>query len=293
MRLHRTLFYFLLVVFVTGIFVASSVEFSTVASRIATGLISGALVGLLSSLVNYYYAWQSFIGGIYDNVFELYTDLQHEVIDAKSVVEQIENSDQQTAVSWLTSLARRIDKYEDEKNPKDTKYTKYRVKFDYSKFAPLFPFSKTGEALESLRTQVSNLGMILSYKEIARLSACLEKGHFPNKEMEEETIGDRDEFYNFIVQNMYKWRDYTACMMRELCINIVKMQSTIRPFILGKDYKELPNILCGMKDKCLKGLPVRNPLDEASDREENEKTSAIAVISDLEVLSQMLIKSRN
>lgn len=267
MRLYKTLFYFLLLVFVTGIVVAIRVEFSTVASRIATGLISGAMVGLLSSLVNYYYAWQSFIGGIYDSAFELSNELQHEVIEAKDTIEIIEKEDKQMAISWLISLARRIEKYEDEKNPKNTKYTQYRVKFDYSKYAPMFPFGKTKRALDALNNQAGNLLKITSYKEMSRLSLCLEEGHFSSEEEELETIGDRDEFYKFIVQNMYDWRDYTACMIRELCYNVKGLQTTIRPYILGKDYKELPNILFGMKNITLKDLPERNPLYKAPDEE--------------------------
>ena len=90
-----------------------------------------------------------------------------------------------------------------------------------------------------------------------------------------ETIGDREEFYAHIKQNMVDWRDYTACMMREVCNNIQCLQNSIRPFILGEDYKELPNILFGLKNKFLENLPVRNPLYEKMKKEEDEDAEKV------------------
>lgn len=272
MRLHRTLFYLMIAVFVVGVIVACTVEFSTVPSRIATGLISGAMVGMLSSLVNYYYAWQTYIGGIYDSTFELFSELEHEMIDARDTVEHIEEGDQQNAILWLTSMARITGKFDDEKNPRHTRYRKYIAKFNCAQFAPLFPFGKTKDALEQLSFQMLDLGKITTYRDMCRLSLCLEEGHFASEEEEQETIGDREEFYDFIVQNMIDWRDYTACMMRDLCNNIKGLQTSIRPFILGKDYKDLPSMLLGLKEKHLENLPVRNPLCEKKEEKENENT---------------------
>lgn len=56
MRLHRALFYFLLAIFIAGILLAVFVDPSKVMSRVATGLVTGAFVGLLSTVVNYAYA---------------------------------------------------------------------------------------------------------------------------------------------------------------------------------------------------------------------------------------------
>ena len=56
MRLHRALFYILLAIFIAGIFLAVFVDPSKVMSRVATGLVTGAFVGLLSTVVNYAYA---------------------------------------------------------------------------------------------------------------------------------------------------------------------------------------------------------------------------------------------
>ncbi len=269
MRLHRTLFYFMLAVFVVGVIVACTVEFSTVSSRIATGLISGAMVGLLSSLVNYHYAWQTYISGIYDSTFELFSELEHEMIDARDTVEHIEEGDRQNAILWLTSMARRTEKYDDEKNPSHTRYTKYMAKFNCFQYAPLFPFGKTKDALQRLTIQVGKLGKITTYRVMCRLSFCLEEGHFANEEDEREAIGDRDKFYEYIKQSMVDWRDYTACMMRELCYNIKGLQTSIRPFLLEEDYKELPKMLFGLKNDYLKNLPVRNPLYEKKVKKED------------------------
>lgn len=56
MRLHRALFYFLLAIFIAGILLAVFVDPSKVMSRVATGLVTGSFVGLLSTVVNYAYA---------------------------------------------------------------------------------------------------------------------------------------------------------------------------------------------------------------------------------------------
>ena len=56
MRLHRALFYFLLAIFIAGILLAVFVDPSKVMSRVATGFVTGAFVGLLSTVVNYAYA---------------------------------------------------------------------------------------------------------------------------------------------------------------------------------------------------------------------------------------------
>ena len=62
MRLNRTLFYIMLGVFIAGVLMAVFIKPENVAmSRIATGLITGSFIGLVSSIVNYVYAWQKFM----------------------------------------------------------------------------------------------------------------------------------------------------------------------------------------------------------------------------------------
>jgi hypothetical protein len=273
----------MLAIFVAGIIIACVVDFSTVPSRIATGLISGAMVGMLSSLVNYYYAWQSYIGGIYDSTFELFSELGHEVNEAKTTVKMVDNSSQQSAVSWLVYLSKKMDESEKEGTSKYHDYTKYRLKFNSDQYTSFFSLSKTKSALDMLKFQVEKLGLISSYRFLCHLAVNLEVGHFPNKEMELETIGDRDEFYEYIKQGMIDWRDYTACMMRELCNNIQSLQDTIKPFILGKDYKELPNILFGLKDKYLENLPDRNPLYEKKEEADDDENVEIEDAEDSQV----------
>lgn len=262
MRVHKTLFYLMLLVFVAGIIVASIVEFSTVPSRIATGLISGALVGLLSTLVNYLYSWQSFFKGVFDNIFALFKELENELTEAQSNVELVNTLDKQTIINMAKPPA--IEEL-NSKKLRERKYDDYRLKFDHSSYVPFFRSSnKTKAVLDELFYLVHDLGKIETYSIMKEMFVCLQEGHFSSEEEEKLCVGDdRDAFFDNILQSINDWRDYTGYMIRKLCATTLKLQHSLKPFILGEDYKELPLIMNAMAEGYLKGVPNRNPMDDA------------------------------
>lgn len=219
MRLHRALFYILLTIFVAGMLMAIFVDPSKVMSRIATGLITGSFVGLISTIVNYSY--------LIDSAKPFTED------DAKKLHEN------------------------------QHKFDKYRIKLDDAPYAPLFFSKDTVSVLDKLYNFThSNVFMIFSYSSLKDSFVCLQEGHFMDEEEERIAIGNKDDFFDYIVQNMYNWRDYTAHCQRRLVDILVAIQQSLKPFNVGKGYDEIPKMLSDLVAMDLKDIPNRNPMDE-------------------------------
>lgn len=74
------------------------------------------------------------------------------------------------------------------------------------------------------------------------------------------------------MQNMYNWRDYTGHCMRPLGDILVAVQQSLKPFDIGKDFKEMPKMLCDLAARYLKDIPDRDPVEEGiKEMEEEEK----------------------
>lgn len=260
MRLHRALFYILLAIFIAGILLAVFVDPSKVMSRIATGLITGSFVGLLSSVVNYAYAWQKYISELFSHAFELFDDLEEELIKARMEVDRVESFSKES----LIKSAKGNTPEDIEKREKEIyKYDKYRVVFDDTPYAPLFFSKKTVAALDDLNRFVSfDLRAISMFKAPKDMFVCLQDGHFSSKEEEEICIGDRDEFFDFIVQRIYDWRDHTAHCMRRLGTLLVAVQDSLKPFNIAEEHRMTPKIVSDLAARQLKDIPDRNPMDE-------------------------------
>ena len=125
-------------------------------------------------------------------------------------------------------------------------------------------------ALDDLnRFVVFELKAISMFKAPKDMFVCLQEGHFSSKEEEEICIGDRDEFFDFIVQHIYDWRDYTAHCMRRLGSLLVAVQTSLKPFNIAEEHRMTPKIVSDLATRQLKGIPDRNPMDEmAKDMEE-------------------------
>ena len=263
MRLNRTLFYIMLCVFVAGVTMAVFIKPENVAmSRIATGLITGSFIGLVSSIVNYVYAWQKFMTEIFNSADSLSDDLAYDLIRSQSKIDDIEKHDKQfiidTSISY--SKAEKLDlKYTNER-----RYDKYRLKFETSQYAPLFFRKKTLNILDELERLINQLGMIVSYSRAEYNLALLRVEHLSIEE-EKLIIGDRDSFYDDQIQQIYNWRDYTAHCMRRLTVLMEKLQKSLKPISLGEEYSEITNLLASSTDRILKNIPDRNPLEEVDD----------------------------
>ena len=155
------------------------------------------------------------------------------------------------------------DKDDDSFDANMQKYDKYRAMFDYSSYVSLFFRKRTTNCLDGLDRFAMGLRMIHMYCSTGDLFVCLQEGHFSSKEEEAIAIGDRDEFFDYIVQSTYDWRDYTAHCMRQLAIQIDALYQSIKPFSIGNDYKGVSEIISYYSDYALKDLPDRNPMDEA------------------------------
>lgn len=263
MRLNRTLFYIMLGVFIAGVLMAVLIKPENVAmSRIATGLITGSFIGLVSSIVNYVYAWQKFMTEIFNSADTLSDDLAYDIIRSQSKIDDIEKYDKHfiidTSISY--SKAEKLDlKYTNER-----RYDKYRLMFESSQYVPLFFRKKTLNVLDELERLINQLGMIVSYSRSEYTLALLKLDHL-TKEEEELVIGDRDSFYDHQIQRIYNWRDYTAHCMRRLTVLMEKLQKSLNPISLGEEYSVIPKLLASSTDRILKNIPDRNPLGEVDD----------------------------
>lgn len=260
MRLHRTLFYILLGVFLAGIIVVSIVDTNSVYSRIATGLITGSFVALVSSVVNYAYAWKQFFSKYMENAMILQTDLFKELTRARMKIKDIEETDKDTLIKRARQMT---DKDDDSFDANMQKYDKYRAMFDYSPYVSLFFRKRTTNCLDEIERFAMGLGMIQMYCSTGDLFVCLQEGHFSSKEEEAIAIGDRDDFFDYLVQSNYDWRDYTAHCMRQLASQINALYQSLKPFSVGKDYKGVAEMISQSSEYALKDLPDRNPRDEA------------------------------
>lgn len=260
MRLHRALFYILLTIFVAGMLMAIFVDPSKVMSRIATGLITGSFVGLISTIVNYSYAWQTYFRNLYNSIFEFYEDLGNELIHAKVEVSYIESFSKQ----YLIDSAKPFTEDDAKKlHENQHKFDKYRIKLDDAPYAPLFFSKDTVSVLDELYNFThSNVFMIFSYSSLKDSFVCLQECHFMDEEEERIAIGNKDDFFDYIVQNMYNWRDYTAHCQRRLVDILVAIQQSLKPFNVGKGYDEIPKMLSDLVAMDLKDIPNRNPMDE-------------------------------
>ena len=272
MRLHRTLFYIMLLFFVASVLMAVFIEPLSVMSRVATGLITGSFVALVSSVVNYVYAWQQFMNKYFENAMQLYHELENDLIQSEVKIEYFNKNDKQ----FLIDNAPQHTMEELEKEfRKDRRYEKYRVMFDYAPYASLFFRKRTLAVLDKIDRYVSGLGMIPSLGRTSTLLVGLQEGHFSSKEEEEIAIGDRDSFFDYIVQSATDWRDYTAYCMRQLVSLLSKLQKSLRPLDVSEDYRELPKILSVMAESHLKDLPDRNPVKEHVDDFEKEMDACL------------------
>lgn len=50
--------------------------------------------------------------------------------------------------------------------------------------------------------------------------------------------------------------------MRQLGNLLVAVQRSLRPLGIGKDFKEMPEMLCALAAEYLKDIPDRNPVEE-------------------------------
>ena len=272
MRLHRTLFYLLLIIFVLSILMVVFIDPSCVMSGIATGLITGSFVALVSSVVNYVYAWQQFMNKYFENAMQLYHELENDLIQSEVKIEYFNKNDKQFLID--NAPQHTIEELEKEFQ-KDRRYEKYRVMFDYAPYASLFFRKRTLVILEKIDKYVFGLGMIPSFGRTSTLLVGLQEGHFSSKEEEEIVIGDKDTFFDYIVQSATDWRDYTAYCMRQLVSLLSELQKSLRPLDVSEDYRELPKILSIMAESHLKGLPDRNPVKEQVDGFEKEMDACL------------------
>lgn len=263
MRLHRTLFYIMLGVFMAGVTMAVFIKPENVAmSRIATGLITGSFIGLVSSIVNYVYAWQKFMTDIFNNADKLSSDLDYELIRSLSKIDDIEKNGKQFIINTSLPYSKALKL--DSKYTNERRYDKYRLMFETSQYAPLFFRKKTLNVLDELEGLIDQLGMIVSYSRAEYNLALLGAEHLSIEE-EKLLIGDRDSFYDFQVRRIYNWRDYTAHCMRRLTVLMEKLQKSLKPIILGEEYSVIPELLASSTDRILKNIPDRNPLEEVGD----------------------------
>lgn len=253
------MFYILLSMLIVGILGVVLTNKDSVFSSIGVGLMTGAIVGLVSSVVNYVDAWQGFINTFFERLYDLHSELHHELIRSKMKIEEIETTDKQKLIDQAKPL-----KKEDvaQFNEEWHRYDKYRLLFDSSTYASLFFRKSTQSCLDELEMYARKLSEIAVYSRTGDMFVGFQEGHFSSKEEEEFFLGDRDEFYEHVIQSNYKWRDFTAYCLRLLPELMSALQQSIKPFTVGEEFKEMPQILNEMNKEILKDLPARNPLEE-------------------------------
>ena len=238
MRLFVRLFYILLAIFVTGVFILFVVEPSSVMSRVATGLVTGSFVGLINALANYYHLRQTYFERLVIFIMDISLALEGDYTDAKARNEFISDMTKKQMIKYAAEREKVLDKHK-EVDAMKAKYDGFAAKFDFDSFASLWPFidkelKEVLEGLEMLTTSdIRHLyGEYMMCYEFTLLSSKV------SKEEQAIALGDPDKFNEFVVQNNVDYRDELAYYLNELADSSDKLIQLGKHY-MSKLYREL------------------------------------------------------
>lgn len=261
MKLFSRLFLILLTILVVGVVLLVVVPSASVMSRVATGLVTGSFVGIITALTNYFHLRQSYFEKLALFVTEVSRSLEHDYAHAKARNMFISEMSKPQMIEYAAEHETVEDKMKEVDAMKE-RYESLVTKFDFEAYVPLIPFAnkKLRDTLDGLDSfvgfNVKHLyGEYQMCYDFALLSADV------TKEEQEIAIGDPDEFYELDVQNNVDYRDLLAYYLNKLKEYDRQLLQYARRYT-PKMYCELLEGTAMLIEEHLKGVDIRDVIHE-------------------------------
>lgn len=226
MKLQRTLFYVMLVVLIIALMMIIYVDPNTVLSRIATGFITGSVIGISSAIVNYLHQKQVFFEKLTDTLFKIVSKMQDYASEAKIYNESLAEHSKDYNIQ---QAFKQEDTEEKEQLAMKEECEALYNQIDFDAYQPFFfyhPLKKTLLRLEDFAFEFCNLhGQRLMCRALGLLAV-----ESP-KEIQMLVIGDPDEFYDDTIQrnkdyyDLICWSLYQVSIITADIVKILKLSS--------------------------------------------------------------------
>lgn len=264
MRLFIRLFYVLLAIFVTGMVFLLFVEPSSVMSRVATGLVTGSFVGIITALTNYYHLRQTYFERLALFIADVTHSLEHDHAQAKARNMFISEMSKPQMIEYAAGHEK-VEVKMQEVDAMRVRYESLVTKFDFEAYVPLIPFAR-----KKLRNSLDELDSMIGFNlrhlygeyqmcyDFTLLSANV------SKEEQEIAIGNPDEFYELAVQNNEDYRDLLAYYLNRLKEYDRQLLQYARHYT-PKMYRELMEGTATLIEQHLKGVAIRDVIHERSE----------------------------
>lgn len=273
MRLSRSLFYFLILIFVSGVVLICLVDSSSVWSRIATGLITGSFVGAVNTLVNYLHHRKEFFEKYSQNSMDVVHALRDDFWNAKKRLEYIQTASREEIILRDSKeYELRAKEAEDFRK----RYEDFLRGLSSDPYAPLFWLkNKRAKLLLELEDvlchiEASSVDMLDTYAFALLAAEC-------SKEEQMLVIGEADEFYERTMQSNVDFRDIMVFNINELATICDKLQNSLKG-VVEKHYVTFWQFDSHMLRAAIEGYEIRDvqkergdELDKAMAEEDNEE----------------------
>lgn len=260
MRLSRSLFYFLILIFASGVVLICLADSSSVWSRIATGLITGSFVGAVNTLVNYLHHRKEFFEKYSQNSMDVVHALRDDFWNAKKRLEYIQTASREEII------LRDSKEYElraKEAKEFHKKYGEFLKELSSDPYAPLFWLkNKRVKLLLELEDVLFNIGassvdMLDTYAFALLATEC-------SKEEQMLIIGEADEFYERTMQSNVDFRDIMVFNINELATICDNLQKSLKG-VVEKHYVTFWQFDSHMLRTVIEGYEIRDVKKERGD----------------------------
>lgn len=261
MKLFSRLFLILLTIFVVGVVLLVVVPSASVMSRVATGLVTGSFVGIITALTNYYHLRQSYFERLALFISNVSHSLEHDYAQAKARNMFISEMSKPQMIEYAAEHEKVEDKMQEVDAMRD-RYESLVTKFDFEAYVPLIPFAskKLRGTLEELETLIGfNVKHLYGEYQMC-YDFTLLSVDVP-KEEQEIAIGDPDEFYELAVQNNVDYKDLLAYYLNKLKEYDRQLLQYARRYT-PKMYRELLEGTAMLIEEHLKGVDIRDVIHE-------------------------------
>lgn len=213
MKLYRDLIFILLGFLVLGVVLVCLVPASSVMSRIGTGLITGAFIGLINMIVNYIHSRNAFFEKLNFCLFEIAHELGGDYLSAKLRNDDLDSSSKTETILYYKN---RHNWEQEEVDKMKRRYEKLTAEIALEEFSGIIPSDR--KVSETLADVDRIIGVDVKYL-FCKLQTCLSFSMLSVKVTKEEqhlAIGDPDSFYEHLIQNNKEFQSHLASTLEKL-----------------------------------------------------------------------------
>lgn len=212
MVLYRNLVFILLAVFFAGIVWICLVDPSTVASRIAAGLITGSFVGAINTFANYIHLRVSFFDKVASTLIEIGYELGHDLIDARRMNEELVSLSKREIITRYSNQSQQEQKVA---NLMREDYDRLVNSIDLNTFSCMFPSDKRViSALYDLNRLLREVQFMPTHYWTCRSFSSMSSKYSENEQA--TWNGDPNGFYDDFVQGSIYYLDIVESNLKRL-----------------------------------------------------------------------------